>query len=349
MFNKCKNIVINGGTFSVTNSSQRQNGEHYLLCKRPDISPLTDIMHHAYLAWSGRSGIELLKEGIASGAFHNSSERYDPPKCHPHTRLAVLEAIMDWIEDGQKTSFLMWLYGPAGAGKSAIAQTIAEMCHKLGILAASFFWSRSVAGRNDETRLIASLAYQLIIAIPEMRTHVETAIENDPILLSRSLEAQMESLVIEPLEKTFPGSQEQTVDLGGPKLVVLDGLDECGGPSVQEYILKVISTAILRFPLRIHILIASRPEQEIRDSFNAKPLLSITTRLPLDDKYLPDDDIRRFLLDSFTALRKSCFRTSSYYYMAHDKRYRHASPKIIRTIHLCRNSRQIGEITSAQA
>ena len=212
---------------------------------------------------------------------------------------------MDWIKDGQKTSFLMWLYGPAGAGKSAIAQTIAEMCHELGILAASFFWSRSAAGRNNETRLIASLAYQLIITIPEMRIHVETAIENDPVLLSRSLDAQMESLVIEPMEKTFLGSQEQTVDLGEPKLVILDGLDECGRPSVREYILKVISTAILRFPLRIHILIASRPEQEIRDSFNSKPLLSITTRLPLDDKYFPDDDIIRFLIDSFTAIKES--------------------------------------------
>jgi len=212
---------------------------------------------------------------------------------------------MDWIKDGQKTSFLMWVYGPAGAGKSAIAQTIAEMCHKSGILAASFFWSRSAAGRNDETHLIASLAYQLIITIPQMRIHVLTAIENDPVLLSRSLEAQMESLVIAPLEKTFLGRQERTVDLGEPKLVILDGLDECGEPSIQRYILKVISTSILRFPLRIHILVASRPEQEIRDSFNAKPLLSITTRLSLDDKYLPDNDIGLFLIDSFTALKES--------------------------------------------
>ena len=73
---------------------------------------------------------------------------------------------MDWIKDGQKTSFLMWLYGPAGAGKSAIAQTIAEMCHRLGILVATFFWSRSAADRNDETRLVASLAYQLVVTIP---------------------------------------------------------------------------------------------------------------------------------------------------------------------------------------
>ena len=97
----------------------------------------------------------------------------------------------------------MWLFGPAGAGKSAIAQTIAEMCHRLGILMASFFWSRNAADRNDATCLIASLAYQLIVTIPQMRMHVESAVENDPMLISHSLEAQMESLIIEPLEKAL--------------------------------------------------------------------------------------------------------------------------------------------------
>jgi len=44
---------------------------------------------------------------------------------HPSTRVAVLEHIMSWILDLQKIRFFMWLYGPAGAGKSAIAQSIA--------------------------------------------------------------------------------------------------------------------------------------------------------------------------------------------------------------------------------
>ncbi|KDR68564.1 hypothetical protein GALMADRAFT_27796, partial [Galerina marginata CBS 339.88] len=48
---------------------------------------------------------------IAIGAFHNSAERYDPPKCHPNTRVAVVQDIIDWIEDGQKTTFVKWLYG----------------------------------------------------------------------------------------------------------------------------------------------------------------------------------------------------------------------------------------------
>jgi len=43
------------------------------------------------------TGIELLQRKIAPGAFHDSGERYDPPKCHEHTRVAILQEIMDWI------------------------------------------------------------------------------------------------------------------------------------------------------------------------------------------------------------------------------------------------------------
>ncbi|KIK52272.1 hypothetical protein GYMLUDRAFT_180242, partial [Collybiopsis luxurians FD-317 M1] len=33
-----------------------------------------------------------------------------------------------------------WLYGPAGAGKSVIAQTLAEICMERGLLVGSFFF-----------------------------------------------------------------------------------------------------------------------------------------------------------------------------------------------------------------
>jgi hypothetical protein len=214
---------------------------------------------------------------------------------------------MDWVADDQKKSLILWLYGPAGAGKSAIAQTIAEMCERLEILVAGFFWSRTDPSRNDATRLIASLTYQLLVAIPEMRNYVETVIENDPLLLSRSLMAQMKSLIIVPLSKTFSDNQEQFVDAGKVRVIILDGLDECSDPKIQAYILEVISTAIQKFPIHIHFLIACRPEQEIRDSFSSQLLLSITERLALDDRYHPDKDIR-FLHQQLQLIKEnSCF------------------------------------------
>ena len=89
-------------------------------------------------------GIDVLLEASSPGAFHNSGERFDPPKCHPNTRTHILIKIMNWTV-GQVgwDGFIMWLYGPAGAGKSAIAQTIAELCHARHLLLASFFFSRT--------------------------------------------------------------------------------------------------------------------------------------------------------------------------------------------------------------
>ncbi|KDR72164.1 hypothetical protein GALMADRAFT_20249, partial [Galerina marginata CBS 339.88] len=241
----------------------------------------------------------------APGAFHDSRERleYDPPKCHPETRVAVIQAIIDWIEDGQKTMFIKWLNGAAGAGKSAIAQKIAELCHESGCLAASFFWSRSAAGRNDEERLIASLAYQLCTVIPQLRGPVESAVEADPYIFTRSLQTQMEVLVIQPLRKAFEHNQPEQVDI--LMVIILDGLDECGKPEAQQYILRLVADSISKFPSPLCFLIASRPEKALRDSFNDQSLFAITDPLVLDEEYHPDDDIRLFLVESFDSVKRT--------------------------------------------
>jgi cytidylate kinase len=79
----------------------------------------------------------------------------------------------------------MWLYGPAGAGKSAIAQSIAALCQQANLLAASFFFSRTAGGRNDESRLIPTLVmvYQLCLSMPAIQKYVANTIEQDPKVL----------------------------------------------------------------------------------------------------------------------------------------------------------------------
>ena len=50
-------------------------------------------------------------------------------------------------------------------------------------------------------------------------------------------------------------------------------------------------------------ILASRPEQHIRESFDVKLLSSLTTRLVLDDRYQPDIDIRKFLQSKFQDIK----------------------------------------------
>ena len=211
---------------------------------------------------------------------------------------------MDWIKDNNRLTRFLWLCGPAGAGKSAIEQTIAELCYQMNLLAASFFFSRSVNGRNNKTFLITTIVVQLMESIPEIREHVGIALYNNPSLLERSLEAQMDGLVVKPLKMaaSIYGPEFDFMN-SRPKVIVLDGLDECGDPESQQYILKVLMNSINKHSIPFSFIVASRPEHHIREAFNVMLLNSLTTRLVLDDKYEPDVDIRMFLQSKFQDIK----------------------------------------------
>ncbi|KAF8801445.1 hypothetical protein BYT27DRAFT_7198239 [Phlegmacium glaucopus] len=253
----------------------------------------------------GSKGINRLYEKVAPGAFHNSSERYDPPKCHPGTRGIIIKEIMDWIKTIDRDEFFLWLYGPAGAGKSAIAQTIAELCHKAGLLAASFFFSRTASGRNDATFLIPTLSYQLTISIPEIVDHISLAIERDPLIFNRSLEAQFEALILKPLSTLQTEHNHSSRGLKHyPRLIIIDGLDECNNDQNSHCsILSTLSSSLQHSSVPLIFLVASRPEQDIRSIFNQERMDSMTLRLVLDDHYQPDEDIRLFLISKFKEIK----------------------------------------------
>ncbi|KAF4610075.1 hypothetical protein D9613_010461 [Agrocybe pediades] len=274
MFQQAQNTLVTGGTFNA--------------------------VHNTFTG----SGLDALQKRIASGAFHNSSERYDPPKCHPRTRVAVLDKILTWVTNQAKTCSIIWLYGPAGAGKSAIAQTIAELCHNEGLLAASFFFSRNTPTRNDEVLLVTTLVYQLTISIPEIRKRIENILQKDPLILSRSLEAQLDTLIVQPLNEMAEHEESYRNLLSRPRFVVIDGLDECGEGKAQAYILNVLQKALQILSIPMFILIASRPNPAIRDAFNLEPLSSMTMRIVLDDTYKPDADIKLFVESRFQDIRR---------------------------------------------
>jgi hypothetical protein len=204
---------------------------------------------------------------------------------------------------------VLWLYGPAGAGKSAIAQTVAELCEKLGLLAASFFFSRTVEGCSDSSRLVATLAWQLINLIPEIRETVLASLESDPTILSLTPAAQMKALIIDPLNKV---SKEEL--LKRPRFVIIDGLDEClpTTSQIKEHlpaksqldILEIVLDSLHKINTPLYFLIASRPNREIREKFTSFPLKFFTYPLSLEDDPQSTDDIRSFLISSFNDMRR---------------------------------------------
>ncbi|KIJ97666.1 hypothetical protein K443DRAFT_9740 [Laccaria amethystina LaAM-08-1] len=213
--------------------------------------------------------------------------------------MAVLKDISDWISDRSRESRILWLTAPAGSGKSAILQEIAEMFDESGGLAASFFFSRMADKRNKETHFIATIAFQFAISIPSARPFIEQAIRMDPSLFDKVMLSQMQHLVVEPLVRASLHPENGSP---WPSLLVIDGLDECMGATAQRDILLVLKDALRRLEVslpRLCVLIASRPEPAICEVFT-EGLSSMTYHLVLDSHYKPDDDIALYLQSSFS-------------------------------------------------
>lgn len=235
----------------------------------------------------------MLSKHISPSAFYNAGHDFEYPKCHPKTREAVLNRLTDWILAGTGlNSPILWLYGAAGSGKSCIARSIAEWCEKRNLLLASFFFHRSDATRNSAQRLVPTIAYNITQTSSIFRSNISLAIESDPHIFSKTIGVQFSHLVLEPLSLV----QDR------PYVLIIDGLDEC----LQE----VEQKAILRLLCENHapgtkMLIASRPEQAIRSSFDDIPLQHIHTRLALSNEYEAYEDIRHFLNDKFAEIRQN--------------------------------------------
>ena len=127
-----------------------------------------------------------LHKFITASAMHDSNERFPQPKCHPSTRERILQRILNWVESDSPERIL-WLSGSAGTGKSAIAQTISERCNRKGRLAATFFFFRTSSERNTSKRLVATLAYQIALSIPEAKEFITKAVENDLCVFDKDI------------------------------------------------------------------------------------------------------------------------------------------------------------------
>ncbi len=83
-------------------------------------------------------GFKHLQVHVA--AAYASQQDVDAPKCHPEIRTAILNTIMNWVT--LPTTSLQWILrvnGAAGAGKSAIARSVVDLCLKRRTIIVRFF------------------------------------------------------------------------------------------------------------------------------------------------------------------------------------------------------------------
>ncbi|KAF8988211.1 hypothetical protein BDQ17DRAFT_1482118 [Cyathus striatus] len=207
---------------------------------------------------NGRDAIQYLSEYVALGATHNSGEQYDAPKCHPETRKQLISDINQWIKEPDKETGIMYLHGPAGAGKSCIARSVCEEAAYPGFLGASFFFWRGSQNRNNAKKLFTTIAYQLATLNDVLAGYISAELQLNPQLVcDASIRTQFQKLVVEPCLKFIRDSQESQHPLYhvGRGIIIIDGLDECLDETMQLVILKelVKATQYNGFPLDFFI------------------------------------------------------------------------------------------------
>jgi hypothetical protein len=156
---------------------------------------------------------------------------------------------VNWIQTSDDVNKILWLHGPAEAGKSAIAQTIAERCTVADELVASFFFSRGKPGHNRTNLLWATVAFHIAKNIPCLRSPIGGAVAADPDVFHKDLDTQLLLLIVEPFLSVGH------IPINSPFLVVIDGLDECEDEDEQRAVLSSISRIINihKLPLRFFI------------------------------------------------------------------------------------------------
>jgi hypothetical protein len=208
-------------------------------------------------------------------------------RCDPGTRIEVIAQIEQWLNGSGKRAAICWLNGPAGYGKSALAQTIAERYAANGRLLGSFFFLRGAGERSHISRLVPTLAHQISLSVPAAKPSLERALHDEPALLepSVSLAHQFQKLIIDPTRSTT-FKILSTIDAFSPfakqRILVIDALDECDDKAeMAAFIDVLINVSSGKSHLPFRILLTSRVEEHIQKRFNDSGAQSVLYHLDL--------------------------------------------------------------------
>jgi hypothetical protein len=229
-------------------------------------------------------GIDIVREASVPDAAVDAGARRYAPTCCPGTRDQHISDITDWATgvNSDQSQRLLWMWGPVGVGKSALAQTCTEKVKEEGALGAAFFFS--INGRTDHRQFFVTLAYQLSTVLPDYRQLLDATVYNDKTLVTKNMAAQFDSLIVElvqVLERQGKAVQQRAI--------FIDGLDECEDTGAQEDIIRYIAASVRNKSTPFRWAIFSRAEAHIRSAFEDE-LVSPTTRIVELPIQSPDDD-----------------------------------------------------------
>jgi NACHT domain len=248
--------------------------------------PFSRFLTYGFPDGRGSSVPDLLRSlPRAQYASHDSGRKHALSSCLEGTRVVVLATIVSWLEglEGQRRP-IYWLSGLAGIGKSTIAKTVADRAKGMGMLGASFFFSRDDEPLRNPQLVFPTLAFQLAQSRDAFKKVIMKALKNDSTLGEKERLPQLLGLILEPLLKVNPKQQ--------PVLIILDALDECEDRGAAE-ILRLLFSLVTRIPF-LRILITSRPEPHISLVFDEELNHAKTVLHDIETSVI-QEDIRLYL------------------------------------------------------
>ena len=181
--------------------------------------------------------------------------------CLENTRRNVISDIMKWIaDDSIEAKKVLWIHGLAGTGKSTLSTTIAQIMSSLHRLGAFFFFSRDIPQRDSGT-LIRTLAYQLAKFDECFGAVISPLVTKNSSITIMPLEFQFENLLFNTLK-----SVEWS---GGPIVLIIDALDECGREADRTDLMQALSKGFSDLPSFIRVIVVSRQEPDIQHALGS--------------------------------------------------------------------------------
>ncbi|KAJ6540702.1 hypothetical protein B0H19DRAFT_959754, partial [Mycena capillaripes] len=233
--------------------------------------------------------MNILHNVAALGALHDSAESFPQPRCHAKTRTQMIDGLYEWALGNSSAHPIRWLYGPAGAGKSAIMQTLYRQGRRLG---GSFFFKRGHPTCGNAKVLFATLAYQLALHDPALKRAITSSVKDNPSALGRDMEVQLAKLIVDP---------SVSLKKNAPLILLIDGLDECDSEQAQRKILSLVGNTARQHPSTFRFLIASRPEAHIRKCWNEDCFYGTLYSINIEQSF---EDIRTYLRDEFDRIHQ---------------------------------------------
>jgi hypothetical protein len=200
----------------------------------------------------------LVAEGSEFDSYINQYE----DECLPNTRVDLRNEIIAWAQSPKGKS-IFWLNGMAGTGKSTVCRTLAKDFETKGRLGASFFFKRGEGSRGTAARFFPTITKQLIARIPKMKPLIQGAIQDDPMILTKSLVEQFNKLLLQPLIALRDVNPAMMPDV----IIMIDALDECESEEDIRTIIRLLPLVNETSAGDIRVFVTSRPELPIRLGF----------------------------------------------------------------------------------